>query len=194
MKKWIIGIIIALLLFVISVLIGYNLYALQDTQQPKMDETRLAEENQEKNTQENELITVASVTKKIQPDTVMIIKEYYTKCDHLLQEEEIVENVLVNMTEEELQAYYKEYKIEEFSEKEVILYRECKEWCPKHYVLKSDNGVIVIYRLNAQGKETVIEKTDIITDYLPIEDQARLNEGIILVGDELLNSTLEDFE
>jgi len=194
MKKWIMGIIMAVVVFFVSVYMGYYAYSMQHTEPPKMEETRLAEEKQEKHTVVNELVTVASITKKIQPDAVIIIKEYYTKCDHLLQEEEIVEEILVNMTEDELQAYYKDYTIETFSEKEVILYKECKEWCPKHYILKNDNGVVVIYRLNPQGKETVVEKTDIIAEYLPLEDQERLNEGIALVGDELLNSTLEDFE
>lgn len=196
MKKWIISIITIIVLFIIGGVIGYNLYSMQNTRETPMDETRLADQpKEEENEQsENKMIAVASVTKKIQPDTIIIIKEYYTKCDHLIQEEQMPKDVLVNMTEDELQAYYKDYKIESFSEREVILYKECKQWCPKHYVLRNSNGVVVIYRLNEQGKEELLEKTDIIVEYLPQEDQTRINEGIVMIGDELLNSTLEDFE
>jgi len=196
MKKWWIGILTVGILFIAGIVIGYTMYSLQNTKQTPMDETRLAEENGGKteNEVQNEMVPVVAQAKKIQPNTTVIVKEYYTKCDHLLQEEQVAKDILVNMTEEELQAYYKDYKIEEFSEPEVILYKECKEWCPKHYILKNEDGVIVIYRLNAQGKETLLETTDILVAYLPPEDQQRLTEGIALIGDELLNSTLEDFE
>ncbi len=195
MKKWILGIVTIVVLFVVGTMIGYYIYSLQHTQQTPMEEMRLAEQEiTQENTVQKESVTVAAVPKTIQPDTSVWIKEYYTKCDHLIQEEQMPKNIVVNMTKEELQAYYEDYTVETFSEEDTVLYKECEEWCPKHYILKEDNGVIVIYRLNAQGKETVVEKTDILTEYLPAQDQERLQEGIIVFGDELLNSTLEDFE
>lgn len=195
MKKWIIGIVTVIVLFVVGTILGYYMYSLQNTEQTPMEEIRLAEQEiAQENIVQKESVTVAAVPKKIQPDTSVWIKEYYTKCDHLIQEEQIPKDILVNMTKEELQAYYEDYTVETFSEEDAVLYKECKEWCPKHYILKENNGVIVIYRLNAQGKETVVERTDILTEYLPVEDQKNLKEGIALVGDELLNSTLEDFE
>ena len=195
MKKWIISIGMILLVFVFSTIVGYYVYSLQNTKPTPMEEIRLADSDiMAENTVQKESVAVAALPKKIQPDTSIWIKEYYTKCDHLIQEEQIPKDILVNMTKEELHAYYEDYTVETFSEEDAVLYKEYTQWCPKHYILKEDDGVIVIYRLNGQGKETVVEKTDILTEYLPEEDQNNLKEGIAIVGDELLNSTLEDLE
>lgn len=65
----------------------------------------------------------------------------------------------------------------------------------KHYLLKSVNGYINIYYLNAQEQtETLYKETDIAVNYLSPEDIDDLEMGIEVVGNEELNKILEDFE
>ena len=101
---------------------------------------------------------------------------------------------LVNKEEKDIQQYYKDWEIKKYSPTEVVLYREKDEYCDKHYVLRENNGVIAIYKIDDNNKETLRENTQIQTKYLPEIDLIKLKSGIYAIGEEELNSILEDFE
>mgnify|MGYP002748557565 FL=1 len=96
--------------------------------------------------------------------------------------------------EKDIQQYYKDWEIKKYSPTEVVLYREKDEYCDKHYVLRENNGVIAIYKIDDNNKETLRENTQIQTKYLPEIDLIKLKSGIYAIGEEELNSILEGFE
>ena len=67
-------------------------------------------------------------------------------------------------------------------------------FCNEHYVLKVHNGVIGIYTVDQNGNETLKQDTEIQIQYLPEIDIENLKKGIYVIGDEALNSALEDYE
>ena len=68
------------------------------------------------------------------------------------------------------------------------------EVCGQHYILKQEDGKIVIYKLSEEGKEVLYEKTDIAIDYLPAKDKEAIKEGYKVNGKEKLNKLMESFE
>ena len=60
--------------------------------------------------------------------------------------------------------------------------------------MREAEGVIVIDQANEKGVYKEIEQTEINTKYLSEEDQEKLAKGILIVGENKLNSTLEDYE
>ena len=63
-----------------------------------------------------------------------------------------------------------------------------------HYVLKDNDGKILIYKINDQGKEELYEETEISTEYLPEADKKLINDGLKVEGREKLNEIIESFE
>lgn len=86
------------------------------------------------------------------------------------------------------------WKVEKFSKDQIELYQEVNQTCPQHFKLIDENGVIVIYQANEKGSYHLVDETEINTKYLSEEDQAKLKEGIQIVGEEKMNSILEDYE
>lgn len=81
-----------------------------------------------------------------------------------------------------------------FTSSEIVLYMEKDEYCDRHYVLKENNGVIAIYKVNQENEAVFKENTQIQVQYLPEVDLINLKKGIYAIGEEKLNSILEDFE
>lgn len=131
---------------------------------------------------------------KTTPNTLMIYKTYYTKCQHYIQEYKDIDTSLVNCTEAEIKEKCKGWKVEKFSSKEIELSKEEELFCNQHYKLKLENKAIVIYHVDENGVETEYEQTGITTEYLTEEDILKLTTGIYIYGKETLTSTIEDYE
>ena len=56
------------------------------------------------------------------------------------------------------------------------------------------NIVIDIYKVNQENEAVFKENTQIQVQYLPEVDLINLKKGIYAIGEEKLNSILEDFE
>lgn len=139
-------------------------------------------------------LETSSEEEKTTPNTLMIYKTYYTKCQHYIQEYKDIDASLVNCTEAEIKEKCKGWKIEKFSSKEIELSKEEELFCNQHYKLKLENKAIVIYHVDENGVETEYEQTGITTEYLTEEDILKLTTGIYIYGKETLTSTIEDYE
>lgn len=131
---------------------------------------------------------------KTTPNTLIIYKTYYTKCNHFVQEYKQIDASLVNYTEKELKEKCKNWDIDKFSNEEIEMSREKVGFCGEHYKIKLENSTIVIYSIDENGIETEYEHTGITTEYLTGEDILKLTAGIYVYGKENLTSTIEDFE
>ena len=131
---------------------------------------------------------------KISPGAMLVFTKYYKKCNHKIIEKQMVDKDLINLSEEEFKKLYKDWKIEKFTNKEIELYKEFDGECEEHYLVKSEDGNINIYKIKENGELFLIEKTEIETKYLSDEDIKNLEDGVTLWGNQELNAYIEDFE
>ena len=162
-------------------------------------ETQIAEEILDECTDEYEQMEEESVVtnaekEKISPNCKIILKKYYKKCKDVVNEYIELPKNLVNATEDDLQKQYKDWKIQEFSSNQVVLYKEFDGECGEHYILKDENGKIVIYKISEKGEETFYEKTNVSIDYLPEKDKSAIKQGLKINVKEKLNELIEGFE
>ena len=197
-KYVIITIIIVSIIIAGSVFIIYNIKKSDTHKEAEVLEntTNIKENYEEENLSTiNDIIeTNVKDEEKITPNTTIIFNKYYKKCGHTVKEKEKASEEMVNMGEEEFQELYSDWKVKQFNSDEIVLYKEFEGECGEHYVLKENNGFIAIYRIENSGDLTLIEETEISTQYLPQVDIDKLKAGITLTGKEELNSYLEDFE
>ena len=199
MNKTIKFLIIIVIVLVSAIILAFNLFKSQD----KIDIKEIAEnENEgilddctdEYEQYENELITANSNEEKLSPNCKMVLTKFYKGCGDSINEYTTISEDLVNCTEEELQKVYKDWKIKNFSKERVELYKEFEGECGEHYILKNEDGKIVIYKRNKNGEETQYENTDVSVDYLPNDDRQMLENGLKVNGREKLNKLIESFE
>lgn len=198
MRKGYLISVIGILIFAILVTIGVIIYKNTNSNlQQEENQKNIIEKNQieENIIQSNmDLVTTTSEQEKVSPNSMFIFKVYYKKCEHITVEKEKVAEVMVNKTREDLEGIYKDWNIVTFRNDEVLFYKEEEGICKEHYILKELDNHIAIYILDENEKETLKEKTAILTNYLPEEDINRLKQGIRVDGRDKLNKTLEDYE
>lgn len=186
-------VLVIILLLIISFFVGQYIYKIG-----KVDKQLLAlAETVNTTALDNaELATklTSSSNIKISPNSMLIFKTEYSKCGHTLNKYQTVTQDVVNLTKDELQKKYKDWKIESFSEKEIVLYQKVNESCNEHYVIREKNGNLAIYLLDEKNNEVLKEVTNIPVEYLTDVDLEKLKDGIRVNGWEELNARLEDFE
>lgn len=198
-KKWIICIIITIIIG-LSIGIGLAVYSSSNGETEDMDllsEKELADsEETNSNILQNTTNTVetSAIDANISPNAILIKKIYYEACDHLIREAEDIPEELVNKTEEDVKEAYSDWKVEEFSPTQIILYKTKSGNCGEHYFVQEHNGVIGIYTTDEYGIKKLQEDTEISTQYLPEEDLSNLKAGIEIIGKTNLTEFLEDYE
>ena len=193
MKKSYMWIIIGICAIVVLGIIVGIFVSKNSTKDGQKVETKLV--STEQNIQNGiELISTSYAEVKALPNCLFEFKTYYKGCKHTTTKRENIPEELVNKTEIEMQDRYKDYKIEEFTANNIVLYQEKEGICEEHYLLKENNGYIAIYKIDNAGKEILKENTQIVTTYLPETDKQNLKNGIKIIGKENLSLTLEDYE
>lgn len=153
-----------------------------------------AKDRDEENLISNEVLQASAIEEKILPTAEFAMKKVYNECGHFKFEYAELPQELINLTEEELEAYYKDWEIEEFSPSKIILTKEINSLCDEHFIIKLGEKYVQVFHLEPDGNLVVYETTDISREYLPEEDIKKLEEGIYVFGEGKLNSVLEDFE
>jgi hypothetical protein len=195
MKKGYLISIIGIILFIILLLIGINIY---DKSKTKLD--TLENETNTTNMPENDLkanivlVTTNGSEEKTSPNCLLIFKTYFEKCEHITVQNVEIPDELVNKTREEIEKFYNGWRIVTYNNLQIVLYREENGICNEHYMLKEKDGYIAIYSIDENENTSLKEVTSIITTYLPQEDKELLKEGIKVDGKEKLNQALEDYE
>ena len=153
-----------------------------------------AKDRDEENLISNEVLQASAIEEKILPTAEFAMKKVYNECGHFKFEYAELPQELINLTEEELESYYKDWEIEEFSPSKIILTKEINSLCDEHFIIKLGEKYVQVFHLEPDGNLVVYETTDISREYLPEEDIKKLEEGIYVFGKGKLNSVLEDFE
>lgn len=171
-----------------------------NNQEEQKVETQVAEEILDDCTDEYEQIEYESTVKanteeeKTSPNCSLITKTYYKKCGHTKEQYSNLPQEDVNLTKEDIEEKYKEYKVESFATNQVVLYQEKEGECDEHYLVKDKDGTVIIYKISEDGSQEEYEETGISTEYLPETDKINMKNGIRVNGKQELNQLIEDFE
>lgn len=164
-------------------------------------ETKIAEEEiLDECTDEYEGIKYENTVKantqeeKTSPNCSLTTKTYFSACGHTKSEYDNLPQDLINLTKDEIQEKFLEYKIESFASNEVILYQEKEGQCGEHYIVKDNEGQVTVYKILEDGRQEELEVTGITTEYLPETDKINMKKGIQVNGKQELNQLIEDFE
>lgn len=197
MKSKIIMIILAILLIILA---GYAIFNKDSDVEEQIPSNMIISEVIEDDCTEEyksakNTTTVSSTEEKVGANAILILKKYYSKCDHTINEYVEIPPEIVNMTKEEVQAQYPDWEVIGFATDKVTLYKEFEDECGEHFKLKIENGKIVIYIVNKDGTQSLYEKTNISSEYLTETDLINMQEdGLEIYGKEELNKIIEDFE
>lgn len=199
MKRW--GIILSsIIIIIIAVCVGIFIFNINSKPKNKGYNTNTNTNSNIISDQVNYSvkndITVNTGTneEKISPNATLILKRKYKECGHTIKEYKRITSNLVNLTQKELLEKNKDWEIEKFSNLEVILIKEVEGVCDEHYILRENDGVIAVYKIEEDNKEVLYELTGISTQYLTENDKIEIQQGIRVYGREELNSILENYE
>lgn len=192
-------IIIGIVLIILIIVSAYILFRKEDIADNGIEnKTYISEVIEDECTEEYEeyqnATTVVSTEEKLSSNAILILKKYYQKCEHTINEYVELPQELVNMTEEEVQAQYSDWEVIGFEKGKLTLYKEFDDVCGEHFKLKVEDGKVVVYIVNTDGTESVYEKTSISSEYLTETDLINMQDGLEIYGKEELNQIIEDFE
>ena len=191
-------IIVSVLLVIIIATITYIISSQNKEESVPESNTYISEVIEDECTEEyiNEQNTtsVSSTEEKVAANAILILKKYYTQCDHTINEYAELPQELVNMTKEEVQAQYPDWEVIGFEQGKITLYKEFDDVCGEHFKLRVEDGKVVVYIVNNDGTESVYEKTNISSEYLTETDLINMQDGLEIYGKEELNQIIEDFE
>ena len=159
----------------------------------KIEDECTEEYNEEQMANQN-TAEVSSTEEKVAANAILILKKYYTKCDHTINEYVELPKELVNLTKEQVQEKYSDWEVIGFEKGKITLYKEFDDVCGEHFKLKIEDGKVVVYTVNNEGTETLYEKTNISSEYLTERDLINMQDGLEIYGKEELNQVIEDFE
>ncbi len=157
-------------------------------------EDECTEEYKEEQMANQNTTEVSSTEEKVAANAILILKKYYTKCDHTINEYVELPKELVNLTKEQVQEKYSDWEVIGFEKGKITLYKEFDDVCGEHFKLKIEDGKVVVYTVNNDGTETLYEKTNISSEYLTETDLLNMQDGLEIYGKEELNQVIEDFE
>ena len=202
-KSWIIILVLAIL--IIGIIAGLAIYKIDEKSKNNIVEKEIntvsekvtdecIEEYEELEEQAKLDIETNSSEEKISPNCLITLKRYYNECQHTINEYIDIPQNLVNGTREDLKKEYPNWEIQKCSSNEIILYREFDSNCGQHFILRNDNGKVIIYKINENNEEEIYEKTEISVEYLTETDKVEIQNGIRVNGVEDLNQLIENFE
>jgi hypothetical protein len=135
---------------------------------------------------------------KIMSSTRIEYQNYYTEDDKLEVAEEVEPPYyMINLTREQVEEFYPEYQLMSFSSERVILRKVFNERSHKYYIIKEFNdnvGVFYDYRNeepNINIEDYLRDTIDMQVSGLVMEEQQKLNNGIIVYGEEELTEILK---
>lgn len=132
----------------------------------------------------------------ILPDTLVITKYTFLLCGGHTEQRQATGGPMVGLNKAQIEEKYPDAKVTELTNKRAVIERELERYCPKHVVLFLDDQD----RLSiSQTDEANLENENITTltydvSYLPEEELAKLEEGLVFDNLEEINIYLEGME
>ncbi len=136
---------------------------------------------------------VSTTVNRVTPSTEFIFRYHYTEDDNLVEKKEKPSYYEINMTEEDLKEKYKSWSIVSFSQEQVVFEQKVENKAPDYYVIGEKDGYIAIYYENPELGLRLREIVQRPINSLPVDEQNKIKEGIIIYGEENLIKVLEDY-
>lgn len=182
------------LIIILGFTVGY-IYTTVDIQDNSIDENTIEKYvNQASTTKSigNEQ-TRNVINDKSSEKKVLETKEVYSICGHTIITRTDMPEDIISMDENSFILAYDDWKIEKFSQNEIIISKIINKKCHNHYILKEmDEKVAIFYQEPVDGV-FLKELTNIQIANLKVIDQERLRNGITIDSNEQLAEILEDF-
>jgi thioredoxin-related protein len=122
---------------------------------------------------------------------LLTIETEYKSCGHVVKKTKLLRKNYDSTGE--LENDYKGYQAISLSIGKGEIYKAVEGYCPKHYIMKIIDGVVVIFYKEPQSDNKLIKEiTDIKAKDLSYEDQEELKRGIEIYSDESLYQKLEE--
>lgn len=196
-KRFIFSIIsMCILLMTIGFTYGYYSTSKRLNQKPKGNITEL-------DIQTNLTGDEKEISDKITSETNIKYNIRYLKCDYEKSEITKPDNIMLNMTKDELESYIDNnepsWQLRNLSRDEVVITIDKDEKCPNHnvidhYIIGIKNNYIAIFHVNVNGEYIKTEKvTDTPIETLRKKDLEELNKGIRVNTEEEIDSIIENF-
>lgn len=147
-RRRIIGNCIFLSIMLIAALIGYLMAVNTSPVVPKQEE-------------EEEPLAAAANEQRTGEDCVITWEFVYETCGHTIKAESRITQDMTGLTLKEFSNTFSDIKVLDFSPKAVTLQKKIDQYCPNHYILKQNGGILGIFR-NKLG-------TDKMALYMPVE-------------------------
>ena len=184
-----------------AIITGILISKSDESKKNEIVETKISDENilddctdEYEELENSNMLETNSNEEKISPNSSITYKTYYKECDHIKEEYNNMPQELINCTKTDIEEKYTDWKVEKFTSNEVILYKEVEGECGEHYLVKENDGKVVVYKILENGQEQEYETTQISTDYLTDTDKIEMENGIRVNGKQELNQLIEDFE
>ncbi len=133
-------------------------------------------------------------TNKTLLEASMKLERYYSKCGHTLDEEESMESHYIGKTENELIKLFPKWQLKKFTPEQVILRMELDAYCPDHYLIKEEDGYIVIFRSDKDtGIPLIVEAMEVSLEHLNQETLDEIKIGIVVDSIEGVEQVLENW-
>ena len=106
-----------------------------------------------------------------------------------------MENRYAGKTQEELASAFPNWDLKYFATDKVVFRIEIESFCPDHYIIKEEDGLLVIFRPDKDtGLLLVLEVTNIPIERLSPEIQEQMAGGIVVDSIEEVEQLLENWE
>lgn len=133
-------------------------------------------------------------TNKTLLEATMKLERFYSKCGHTLYEEDSMERRYIGKTEDELTALFPNWQLKRFDPEQVVLHMELDAYCPDHYLIKEEDGYLVIFRSDKDtGLPLIVEAMEVSLEHLNQEALDEIKEGVIVDSIEGVEPLLENW-
>lgn len=131
-------------------------------------------------------------------DIKVIYQDEYIKCGHVIENQNMVYGTTIEKLKEAEDNKQKQegtpYDVVEESNERIVYNRKIEQNCPNHFLVKLEEGVVVIYNIVDDSAMTIYKKLEVDWETLNPEMLEELNIGIKAEGKENLNLIIEDIE
>ncbi len=191
-KKILIFSSIMILLFLAGFSYGYFTH-IADKQLP--DDSANSLESDQGLEELDESMEAALEVSKTEGNWILTLERTYTICKHTITDEMPMGTRYVGKTSEELSLAYPLWQLVEFTPEKVMFTVDIDGYCPEHYVIKEEDGYLVVYRPEKEtGALYPVEKTGISYDRLTPDMQDKVDIGLAVDTIEDVEYLMEDWE
>lgn len=151
---------------------------------------------QEPEVQEEQVEHTEPVAKEeavIGENAEIVYQYYYTEDQRTAEQVEPVQNYLLGLNLAQVRSIYDGWQVVFFSPDKVILRSTVEGRSDESFLLGEQDGMLAVFREDADGKITLYECTDVPLSVLPEIERQQIQEGVRILGEDNLARVLADY-